>query len=159
MSQSWDMGQILLLQRKAGWGFFSSKNPKASAGFDPRTWVPEASMLTTRPPKPSSGLVLNESFSEVRGTRRKAGHPPVHRAGGNNEWHYVSPLPYAFITYKRTLISTQENYKKLSLIITGLPSWLWTKYFPNTRQKCRSRDVHVQHNCKFIVKLFCSIKQ
>jgi hypothetical protein len=31
---------------------FSPENPTASAGFEPATWVPEVSMLTTRPPKP-----------------------------------------------------------------------------------------------------------
>jgi hypothetical protein len=34
--------------RKACCGFFRPKNP----GSNPRSWVPEASMLTTRPPKP-----------------------------------------------------------------------------------------------------------
>lgn len=58
-----------------------------------------------------SGHAVNESFSEIRGTRRKAGHSPVHRAGGNNEWHYVSLLHYTFMMCKRTLICTQENYK------------------------------------------------
>jgi hypothetical protein len=28
--------------------FFARKNPMALAGFDPRTWVPEATMLTTK---------------------------------------------------------------------------------------------------------------
>ena len=36
--------------RKACCGFFRPKNPTAS-GSNPRSWVPEASMLTTRPPK------------------------------------------------------------------------------------------------------------
>jgi hypothetical protein len=31
------------------WIFFRTKTPTAS---DPRSWVPEATMLTTRPPKP-----------------------------------------------------------------------------------------------------------
>ena len=49
-----DMGQILLLslRRKAYWGF--SGHPKNRPGLNPRTRVPVASMLTTRPPKPSS---------------------------------------------------------------------------------------------------------
>jgi hypothetical protein len=29
---------------------FRPKNPTAAAGFDTRSWVPEGSMLTTRPP-------------------------------------------------------------------------------------------------------------
>ena len=36
--------------------FFALKNPMASAGFEPRTWVLKASTLTSRPPKP---LVLS----------------------------------------------------------------------------------------------------
>jgi hypothetical protein len=55
MPQSWDMGYIVLLplRRKAYWGFL--RMPEKSNGFG-RVWtrVPVASMLTTRPPKPSS---------------------------------------------------------------------------------------------------------
>jgi hypothetical protein len=32
--------------------FSSQKNPTVQSGANPRSWVPEASMLTTRPPKP-----------------------------------------------------------------------------------------------------------
>jgi hypothetical protein len=53
MPQSWDMGHIILLplRRKAYWGFFGC--PKNPTGLNPRTRVPVASMLTTRPPKPT----------------------------------------------------------------------------------------------------------
>jgi hypothetical protein len=53
MPQSWDMGHIILLplRRKTYWGFFGC--PKNPTGLNPRTLVPVASMLTTRPPKPS----------------------------------------------------------------------------------------------------------
>jgi hypothetical protein len=34
--------------------FYARKNPTALAGFEPANSVPEASMLTTRPPKPLS---------------------------------------------------------------------------------------------------------
>jgi len=56
MPQSWDMGHIILLpfRRKAYRGF--SGRPK-----NPRTRVPVASMLTTRPPKPSWRLVSLQS--------------------------------------------------------------------------------------------------
>ena len=55
MPQSWDMGQILLLplRRKACWGFYARKIQRLRPGLNPQTWVPEDSMLTTRPPKPS----------------------------------------------------------------------------------------------------------
>jgi hypothetical protein len=51
--------QLLLpFRRKTCLGFFTpEKKPTASAGLNPRSWVPEASMLTTRSPNPlSSGL-------------------------------------------------------------------------------------------------------
>jgi len=60
MPQSWDMGQILSLplRRKECVGFF--KCPK-----NPTTRVPEASMLTTRPPKPSLFSLLHHQLSRT----------------------------------------------------------------------------------------------
>jgi hypothetical protein len=59
MPQIWDMGPTALLpfRRKACWGF-----------FHPRTWVPKASMLTPRPPKPLYGfrLLLTLIFNSTR---------------------------------------------------------------------------------------------
>jgi hypothetical protein len=54
MSQIYDMGPtaLLPLRRKACWGFFRRKNPTVQPGLNPWTWVPEASMLNTRPPNP-----------------------------------------------------------------------------------------------------------
>jgi hypothetical protein len=49
-----DMGQMALLPfwRKVCWGFFSPwKIRWLRPGLNPRTWVPEAITLTTRPPK------------------------------------------------------------------------------------------------------------
>jgi hypothetical protein len=53
MPQICDMEQTALLPfwRKACWGFFRPKN-RLRPGAYLRSWVPEASMLTTRPPKP-----------------------------------------------------------------------------------------------------------
>jgi hypothetical protein len=39
--------------------FSAEKSDKFGRGLNPRTWVPEASMLTTRPPKP---LLYNLRF-------------------------------------------------------------------------------------------------
>ena len=39
--------------------FTSVKIQWLRPGLNPQTWVPEASMLTTRPPKPSSEIVIN----------------------------------------------------------------------------------------------------
>ena len=52
MPQSWNMGQILSLSllRKACWGLFG--HPKNLTASNPRTGVPEASMLIIRPRKP-----------------------------------------------------------------------------------------------------------
>jgi hypothetical protein len=50
-----NMGQIILLPLpKAGmlWIFPAGKIRRLRSGANPRSWVPEASMLTTRPPKP-----------------------------------------------------------------------------------------------------------
>ena len=58
MTQSWDMGQILLLPLRRKEDFNVRKIQRLRPGLNPQTWVPEASMLTTRPPKPSS-KVLN----------------------------------------------------------------------------------------------------
>jgi hypothetical protein len=55
MPQSWNMGQIILLplRRKACCGFFpAGEIRRLRSGANPRSWVPEASMLTPRPPKP-----------------------------------------------------------------------------------------------------------
>jgi hypothetical protein len=41
--------------------FTSVKIQRLRPGFNPRPWAPEASMLTTRPPKPSSCNLLSLS--------------------------------------------------------------------------------------------------
>jgi hypothetical protein len=52
MPQFCDMGQTALVPfpRKACWGFFFAR--RLRLGANPRSWVPETSMLTTRPPEP-----------------------------------------------------------------------------------------------------------
>jgi hypothetical protein len=55
MPQIWDMGPtaLLPLRRKARWGFFSTwKIRRLRLGSNPRTWAPEARVLTPRPLKP-----------------------------------------------------------------------------------------------------------
>jgi hypothetical protein len=56
MPQSWDMVQILSLpfRRKACGGLFRYPKNPTSAGFEPANSGTEVSMLTTRPPKPST---------------------------------------------------------------------------------------------------------
>jgi hypothetical protein len=43
---------LLLLRRKACWGFFRPKNPTASAGFEPVNLGTKGQHATSRPPKP-----------------------------------------------------------------------------------------------------------
>jgi hypothetical protein len=54
MSQSCDMGQtaLLPLEGRHAEDFFARKIRRIRPGLNPRTWVPEASILTTRLPKP-----------------------------------------------------------------------------------------------------------
>ena len=57
MPQSWDMGQIILPPPPEEGMlriFTPVKIQRLRPGLKPQTWVPEASMLTTRPPKPSA---------------------------------------------------------------------------------------------------------
>ena len=64
MPQSWDMGQNLLLPEEGMLRIFTPvKIQRLRPGLNPRTWVPEASMLTTRPPKPSCIIVRMTSLS------------------------------------------------------------------------------------------------
>jgi hypothetical protein len=56
MPQSWDMGQMFYFPSEGRHAeeFFNRKNPTAWLGVNRRSWVPEASMLNNRPPKPLS---------------------------------------------------------------------------------------------------------
>jgi hypothetical protein len=60
MPQICDMGQtaLLPLRRKARCGFFAQKIRLLRPGSNRLSWVPEASMLTTRPPKPLKCFVV-----------------------------------------------------------------------------------------------------
>jgi hypothetical protein len=65
MPQSCDTA-LLPLRRKAYWEFFARKIRRLRPVLNPRTWVPEASMLTTRPPKPLfGGLSHTSRFAAV----------------------------------------------------------------------------------------------
>jgi hypothetical protein len=73
------MGQTALLpfRRKACCGFFRLKNTTAS-GSNPRSWLPEGSMITTRPHKPRYNAeevisVVNYRSSDVRSASRYGG--------------------------------------------------------------------------------------
>jgi hypothetical protein len=78
VSQICDMGQTALppFRRKACWGFFRPKNPTVSAGANPRSWVPETSMLTTRPPKVPETSMLTSRPPKVPETSMLTTRPP-----------------------------------------------------------------------------------
>ena len=70
MPQSWDMGQILLLSPPEEGMlriFLSVKIQRLRPGLNPQTWVPEASMQTTRPPKPSKpqGKLAGQDITQL----------------------------------------------------------------------------------------------
>ena len=60
MPQIYDMRPtaLLPLRRKARWGIFRPKNPKASAGFEPAILGTKGQHATPRPPKPHFVLKL-----------------------------------------------------------------------------------------------------
>jgi hypothetical protein len=84
MPQICDMGQTALLpfRTKACWGIF---RPKKIRRLRPGYWVPEASMLTTRPPKPLDGrIMLRRIFREWDvGVRTGLGWLSIKTAGGH----------------------------------------------------------------------------
>jgi hypothetical protein len=45
--------------------FLARKVPRLRPGLTPRTWVPEASMLTTRPPKPLMRNFIIHLFNQI----------------------------------------------------------------------------------------------
>ena len=50
--------------------FTSEKIQRLRPGLNPQTWVPEASMLTTRPPKPSTNGMVGERYGNGMGAAR-----------------------------------------------------------------------------------------
>jgi hypothetical protein len=45
--------------------FFARKIRRLRPGLNPRTWVPNASTLTSRPPKPLLGFLLNNPYFNI----------------------------------------------------------------------------------------------
>jgi hypothetical protein len=60
MPQIYDMGPpaLLSLRRKACWGFFALKNPKASAVFELANLGTRGQHASSRPPKPLNKVVI-----------------------------------------------------------------------------------------------------
>jgi len=69
MPQICDMGQtaLLPLRRRACWGFFSARKiRRLRPALNRRCWVPEASTLTTRPPKHLFCSSIHKTLAEVK---------------------------------------------------------------------------------------------
>ena len=118
MQQSWDMGQILSLPlpRKACWGLFG--HPKKSNGFGRvRTRVPEASMLTTRPPKPLRFDVTRQWSNSVTGPNPI----PQNTTVGTPNFVYSRALVnYTRLWYKCGMIHTLKGYLRYSIDIQAM---------------------------------------
>jgi hypothetical protein len=56
---TWDRRLYFSSKGRHAEGFFARKIRWPRPGMNPRTWVPEASMLTTRPPKPLTTVSKN----------------------------------------------------------------------------------------------------
>jgi hypothetical protein len=92
MPQICDMGKTALLPfRRHAEEFFARKNPTASAGSEPAILVPEASMQTTRPPKPLSPaqlqLIMNSVFCATRFCETKSF--PTHSLLNTVGWNLI----------------------------------------------------------------------
>src|SRR5215468_7768886 len=81
MPQSCDMGQTALnpFRRKACWGFFAQIIRRLRPGLNPRTSVPEASMLTTGTPKPLQRV-------------NRIPFPLKYTTNSESRWHYYTEL-------------------------------------------------------------------
>ena len=132
MPQSWDMGQILSLplRRKACRGKIQRLGPR----LNPRTRVPEASMLTTRKPKPSLRVLdvhypAHNSLSVVRIYSRM------------NEvymTYFVKYLQIIFFYYRRVAsVSACSLFlfppRKFCTPFLALPCMLHAPYMSSTR--------------------------
>ena len=67
--ETWDRFFYFPSGGRHGEDFYVRKIQRLRPGLNPQTWVPEASMLTTRPPKPSTGaetwLILGKLSADV----------------------------------------------------------------------------------------------
>jgi hypothetical protein len=61
-SATWDRRLYFPSEGRHAVDFFARKIRRLRPGFNPRSWIPEASMLTTRPPKPLSNSVYSNTL-------------------------------------------------------------------------------------------------
>jgi hypothetical protein len=62
---TWDRRLYFPSEGRHAVDFFARKFRRFRSGSNPRSWVPEASMLTTRPPKPLIKIMSNLSMFHV----------------------------------------------------------------------------------------------
>jgi hypothetical protein len=60
ISATWDRGLYFPSEGRRAEDFFARKFRRLSLGLNPRSWVPEARTLTTRPPKPLGNVISPE---------------------------------------------------------------------------------------------------
>ena len=68
-------------------------------GLNPQTWVPEASMLSTRPPKPSKACYI----------KSKANHVSLNKHGHWHQSHRARTQPLSSLDCQR-LLSAASRY-------------------------------------------------
>jgi hypothetical protein len=128
MPQICDMGQTALLpfRKKACWGIFRPLRP----GANPRSWVPEASMLTTRRPKPlritlrrkwrPQHLGARYRMHECRGVRCRVLWRTVPRPAGTPVKCGFSVRGGAFFTSRRAETKFGEPVSRALRTTVGL---------------------------------------
>jgi len=70
-SATWDRRLYFPSKGRHTEDFFARKNRQLRPGLNPRSWVPEASTLTTRPPKPLSSVRTHLTQSIIWSTKTK----------------------------------------------------------------------------------------
>jgi hypothetical protein len=115
---------LLPFRRKACWGFFARKIRRLQLGANQRSWVPGASMLTTRPPKP-----LTYPYSELE----RAWKEPA-------KGYFTAFSKHSFSRHTALLImlpvdrTTRQRIEQLGNKLERTWNWPWYNicYYPTT---------------------------
>jgi hypothetical protein len=131
MLQICDMGQTALLpfQRNTCWGLFRQKIRHLQPGANPRSWVSEASMLTTRPPKPLSYRGSNENSRNI--------YPHPHKKA------HQSHICYNFLITSNLLTCISYFLQLYWLSESGISLHRYTKHINTHRPKWANIPHHL----------------